>query len=585
MRIELWDLDLIKNDYLATGFTNTDGTFELEYEKGDAGWLDKPDLVLRLLDKEYSYDSDNNPVFEWKVVANFKGEEDVVAETYDFGILSAAFWEYENKEDESKIAFTPRVAVIDGEVPQSQRTGRQIEQAGVALRNSPTFIRHQLINKFNPEKPTIQDIENSYPENLTRKMGENSDSDEYLCDLVLNGFNPCMLEKENDNYHVNFKWNGLTQDGRHFAPNTRATFQLNDGNLVLKSISVQKRVGGSPDAHARYREARVYTPESSVWNRVKRLFRVNYFLFGEVVTHLAETHLNVEQYVVPMRRNLHLNPIARLIFPHFYGTVAVNLGANSLLIDDDGLIGLGSALTPNSVAQLVSDSFGGFNWYDWSPRPPVCESHRFAKISNLFWRTLCEYVDSFVDQNLTEIKKHWIEIYRMSEELTRNSLPYFYQRDIAWYDNGEINTSDNPLPVIDGQKVAISQVTKSEIPSDGDIENLKQLCRYILYFATFKHSWVNDTQYDIGGDVMFASLGVTDDLTNSEINEETVVPSKEALQQPFITYLLTFTEYGYLMRNEDNDVNPEFRRTLHKYRSEFNSLGYDIRKIRSSINT
>ena len=32
MRIELWDLDVINNDFLARGVTNADGSFELEYK-------------------------------------------------------------------------------------------------------------------------------------------------------------------------------------------------------------------------------------------------------------------------------------------------------------------------------------------------------------------------------------------------------------------------------------------------------------------------------------------------------------------------------------------------------------------------
>ena len=50
-------------------------------------------------------------------------------------------------------------------------------------------------------------------------------------------------------------------------------------------------------------------------------------------------------------------------------------------------------------------------------------------------------------------------------------------------------------------------------------------------------------------------------------------------------YVLNYTQYGYLMRNEDIDVNPALRQILAGSRSEFLKLGYDVRSIRSCINT
>ncbi len=376
----------------------------------------------------------------------------------------------------------------------------------------------------------------------------------------------------------------MTQDGRHFAPNTAATFRLEDDTLVLESITIRKRIAGAPDAHAVYKPAKTYTPHDDAWEGVKRLFRVNYFAFGEVNTHLTGTHLNIEQYNVAIRRHLHRNPVARLLLPHFYGTVAVNLGANALLITADGLVGKGTALTPASVAHVSRMYLGTLNWAGWTPRAPLCAGHRFAKLSALYWDVMTEYVDAYFLGNLDDIKAYWTEIRSMSDELVRRAVPYV-DDGTDFYDMGEINDAGKPHPIVDGTAVALSPVTESEIPDDDDITHLKQLCRYILFHATFKHSWVNDTQYDIGGDVMFASLGVNDDLTSSAVAPERAVTADEALLQPFITYLLTYTKYGYIVRNEDDDMNPALIKILKSNASKFKALGLDIRDIRSCINT
>lgn len=587
MKIQLWDLDIVKNDFLADGHTKADGSFELEYDPASAGERrgDKPDLVLRLLDREYSYDKDGVATSQFSVVASFDGEADVTASVYDFGTLEAAYWEYENPEDSTKVAFTPRVAVVEGRVPQPQRTGHSIAQAAAALKNSLRFVKFNLINKFNPDRPTVKELEH-YPANLTRKMGaDKSRSDEYLAELVLNGFNPCIPTKTGDGkFVVAFRWDGVTQDGRHFAPNTTATFRLENDALVLESMAIQKRMAGAPDAHAISRSAQTYTPDSPVWDGVKRLFRVNYFAFGEVNSHLTGTHLNIEQYIVAIRRHVHRSPVARLLLPHFFGTVAVNLGANTLLITKDGLVGKGSALTPESVAFVSRAYLGTLNWVNWKPRKPICKGHRFAKLSQLYWDVLTQYVDEYFVKNSAEIDANWAEILSMSNELVRHAVPYVAESN-NFYDMGEINGQNNPHPIVDGVAVALSPVCESGQADAAGTENLKQLCRYLLFHATFKHSWVNDSQFDIGGEVMFASLGVDDDLTSEQVDPNRVVPADEALLQPFITYLLAYTRYGYIVRNEDDDMNPALIKILKNNTDKFRELGMDIRDIRSCINT
>ena len=117
------------------------------------------------------------------------------------------------------------------------------------------------------------------------------------------------------------------------------------------------------------------------------------------------------------------------------------------------------------------------------------------------------------------------------------------------------------------------------------LANLRQLCAYLLYHVTFKHSWVNDLQYQMGGEIEFATLGVSNDLTSMDVHEGTVVPPPEALEHPFITYILSYTEYGYILRNEDDDVNPELIKAIMARREDFESLKYNVRAIRSCINT
>lgn len=585
--LQLWDLDLIENDFLAAGSTDENGYFDFDYDpdKGSR-WNDVPDLVLRFMDREYSYDKMGDPVSKWFVVKNFHAGDNITAQVFDFGVLEVAFWEYEDSEGLNNVCFTPRVAIIDNKTPQSQRPGRTNEQIQTGLEHFVAHNKHTLINKFSAGHPSNEDIEEDFPLNRTRKLKEEAKSDDFISYMVLNGFNPSLLKKgeKPDTFFVEFKWNGLELDDRHFAPNTTANFKLVDDKLVLESIALQKRLGGDNSAHAEYRRPKLYTPNDSEWDRVKRIFRCNYFLFGEVTTHLAETHLNIEQYIVAIRRNLLNNPIARLLLPHFYGTTAVNMAANEILLAEDGLVQKCSAVTGKSVKKMCKNSFGTLNWYGWKPRKPICSGHSFAYIGQVYWDTLYEYVYKYVQDNLSQIKQYWSEIRRMSQELVFHSLPYIAVSEGLYYDTNELNTSSKIHQYINGKESSISPVTLRDNPDMDDIANIIQFSCYLLYHATFKHSWVNDLQYEMGGEIEFATLGLTDDISNMRIDTATVVPPSEAMEHPFITYILNYTEYGYIMRNEDDDMNPELIKHLIKNKNKFQNLNYDIRSLRSSIN-
>ena len=591
--LELWDLDLIKNDYLAVGKTELDGSFEISYDTSQSGWLDEPDLVLRVLQREYFYDKEGQPDVETRVIASFEAGQNITNDIYDFGTQRVSFWEYENPEDKDAVAFTPRVKVLRGETPQGQRVGRKAAQLTAVVPVADDHVKCTLINKFNKERPTFAQIDKYYPQNLTRKMDAESSgddrpsrSDAYFVDVVQNGFNPCQLRKGSDGlYYVAFKWNGYEQDGVHFGPNTTAYFSMANDTLSLEKISVQKRVGGDPGAHATFRVPKTYTKDDGeVWDRVKRLFRCNYFVFGEALTHLGETHLNMEQYIVPIVRNLHDNPVGRLLVPHFYGTVAINYDANDLLITEKGLVAATSAGTPSSVGAIVRDGFGGYNWYGWRPRTPLGKNDRFSRITNIYWDMLSEYIDDYFAENDAAIRANWVEVKRMSEELIAHALPYIEPDATGWEDTNELNTADKPHPIVNDVRVALSPITESDEADEAGIANLKQLSRYLLFFCTLKHKWVNDSQYDLGGDVAYATLGVVEDLTNLEVDMSKIVPAREAIVHPFYTYVLSFTKYGYIMKNEDNDMNPELIKRLVKYRGELASLGLDIRDIRCTIN-
>ena len=59
IQLELWDRDIgTPGAYLGTGITDYNGQFTIYYDPAKAGFLDVPDLELRLLDSRIHFDKD-----------------------------------------------------------------------------------------------------------------------------------------------------------------------------------------------------------------------------------------------------------------------------------------------------------------------------------------------------------------------------------------------------------------------------------------------------------------------------------------------------------------------------------------------
>jgi hypothetical protein len=76
VEIELWDRDLLFDDFLSRGATNEHGHFELAYDPGRAGAFDIPDLELRIIERTNT---------ARRVAHRIKGDDNVAALVYDFG--------------------------------------------------------------------------------------------------------------------------------------------------------------------------------------------------------------------------------------------------------------------------------------------------------------------------------------------------------------------------------------------------------------------------------------------------------------------------------------------------------------------
>lgn len=598
MQVEIWDRDVVTpDDFLGRSMTDQNGEFEIWYDPADAGLNDLPDLELRIFEVDHMFDDDGQINDSYKLLQSVKGGDDVTEELYEFGSISIPYWEY------SEGASSPRVHVPEfGNPPQPYSNGRILAMMKSAVPLEVIKKKHFLINKLNPRKPSLADIQKAYPKCLTAIMEENepgsSRTDEYFGDRFLNGAVATNLDKDPrdpGHYWLYHQWNAYEQDGIHCLPNLDIKFKVVNGKLLPIKIAFGMREKGVTEANAPTTKVEVNNTEGAKWEQAKRIARVAASLWAELEAHLINTHLNVEQYAISFYRNIRNNPVRYLLGAHVKEVASINNGANTMLIGESGFITQACALTADAISERISQSMGMLDWKNWQPREAICESHNYAHCAAVYWKALTEYVDSFFDEHLDEIKANWFEIHRFSEDIVNHANGFYMcsyltralERDDSWFSKNERPDLSVERRTINGKIQAVSPVTESDTATAEGIENMKQVCRYVIMHCTFMHSWTNDRQHDDGGELLFSGLGLRygDNGVFSPESDLSLAPSpRHATEQLWFATFLSRTKFGFIMKNEEKDISPMFLDTLRKYKSQLDELGYNIDGVQSRTN-
>jgi hypothetical protein len=130
-------------------------------------------------------------------------------------------------------------------------------------------------------------------------------------------------------------------------------------------------------------------------------------------------------------------------------------------------------------------------------------------------------------------------------------------------------------------------VTHTDTPQPGEIDALEQLCRYVIFFATFRHTWANNLQWEDCGEVAYACLGLRWGPDGALVGEDDphVAPSPDhATELLWISWMLSRTSYGFVLANEEGDVHPRLVELLRAHAAELSGLGLDVQTVNSRIN-
>jgi len=575
--VQFWVGHLLFRHVLGEDVTAADGAFAILLER------DHHDLTVEMRVVTWEPASpENRAVTAWSGEVTIPRNEEEV----DFGSFYVPFWPY---RDDFPL---PRAAKIDGKMPQEHTWGLSTRQLAVEAKVGFAGLTHLAETGVRLDEGDLDTIQEAFPPNATLRAGHAlSRSDAWLGERFLNGHNPCLLARDRDNpeqFRCKIEWGDIPCDSEHDLSDVDASFEVRAGKLLPVRIGLRIRRAGE-DGWSQDRSPRQFTPSRPQWEQARRVFRTQYLLAGELDAHLLKAHMRVEQYCVAIHRHLRQNPVAKILLPHLAEVVPTNFGGDTVAWGDMAIICMGTAMKSEFVRQRMVRLSSAMDWKEWHPRKPICSDHLFARTANLYWEVLDEYVSRFMRENEAEIRRWWHEIRFLSRDLVANSLPYVPipdDPDLVWDDLGELDGSSLPREKYDLAVRAVRPITlREEDPAAEDLKWLKDFCRFVIYHATFYHGWVHDRQWADGGEIRYAVLALRDGSLGEE-NDLRTVPTRFEATYGLVTLAVGLeTRYGYVMRDEEQDVPPLFKEILEKNRTRFTRLGYLLDDaLRSRVN-
>jgi hypothetical protein len=595
---------------LGEGITDDEGNYQISYDRKAAKSIVILNLRAEVYQTTHIYFKDGKAAPQYTLFQKKRVQKDNLStDSFMLENFRLDFWEY--REDFP----TPRVLIKDREkdAPQYYSQARQDALAQQFIPYELTKAKHLEMILLDSKKISLEYIQQDYPINLSRcierKLPGYTRSDEYFGNRQMNGMNRAAFFPDPENpgfYLVNYF--GACQyevNGIYAFPDVKIKFKLDEEGLPLP---VEISLTGPLTAYENDPwQTRVYSPkDGDAWEYAKRIARVNGSVCTEVDDHFTGTHLNTEQFAIPAYRNLRLNPIANLLLPHLKEVVLINHTADKLLLKD--FLPGATALTEKGLTARVKDIMGMQNWRGFQPMSPISPAHDVAATDLLFWQITESYVADFIDSNLEEIKKYWLEIYCFSKDLVEHSVPVFLsdvdlekmhpeqrKQALERLEYYQFKYGFNPnlkRERVNGELKSISPITKTKNPdevSDQDIQNLKESCVYMIFVATYLHTWINEHQYDELGELLYNCVGLRyGDGENGVMAPESdlrIAPDlKHATEILWFVNLLSRTEFGFITRNEEGDVNPVFSKKLEDKKEEFLHLGVEVENIESRTN-
>lgn len=622
--VELWDRDPFgQAQFLGRAVTDREGRYEIEYNPLDAGEGDAPDLELRVVEARHLWHIDGNAYDEYLAIHREVGPDDYLAESYQFHDISIPWWGYDSSTPIPRLATSRHGTTLDMFSRwRALAVARAIDPIELVNKKHLAMISMGL-------PPTLDAIQADYPDSGTlreeRREPGVTRGGRWFGDRLLNGFYSSVVDRDwappagvdpARAFRVYYPWNSYAHDAVHALPDVDVRLQLEGDALTAKSVRLGFRTPGVTEKVPASKLHWITVDDTHPkWRAALRFARVSATYDAELTNHLARCHLNMEQYAIAARRNVRANPVRWLLFPHLREVASINREAGEYLLGANGYVVTAGGLSPDGVNERLVQAMGTFDWKGFAPQEPVSPQHRLAVASAIVWNDILgAHVDKFFEENEEEIRAHWYELHRMSVDLVEHSVPFFacgFVRDHVRSDGAlfmqrsERNGWDARLADetrARGRQRSVSHFAPTEDfrPDSSDWDDVKAMCRYVIFFATFRHAWTNNLQWDDVGEIRYASLGLRwhPDAVESakqgrfdpwlclaDEGDDRISPDpRESTDLLYYSWFLSRSNYGSILTNEDHDIHPRLVSLVRQYQARLAELGFDATRMSARVN-
>jgi len=552
-----------KDRPLAKGVSDPTGRFEFNYNvtHSDLKKTKPQSYILRIIEQTIPSERKKPPE---RIVNIIPVHIRIQELAKDLGLVTCDFYESQGK--------FPALSQPENssERPQQVTLGYQLNLVATAIGKK---IKEVASNVFFLGTGSVQWLFGS--DNPELKVTPNT-----TIELLLNGLYPGYFRNgENPNELVNvINWDRYNKESPPDLPNTSITLIKNGDELSVKEVMTQ-----FPNE-----AQKIFKPNDKGFSTALYIFNSMALVKGEAVHHLGIGHLMTGQIALSFFRHIQDHVIKNLLLQHLDGVSEINRLGAGFIFGENGILNV-SGLTSDGVDTVLEDTLGAFDYATFKPREPVVSTHRFAKAQKLYWDIVTKVVDKFFDENMVKITdpQTWPELFYMSENLTKCSLPFhqyeeqFPGENIQWNDRSEIDDSTTPGRVlVDGELRALRPLIKSiSGPSQGDIDRLKQFCRYTLFVSTFFHWAIHSTQGKWGTNLNFGSLAPE----NHAKGKFGGTNKANAIQQLEVAHILTDFKAPSLVSNPYKNIYQPLINEILANDKNFKDLGYDIKKMHYGV--
>jgi hypothetical protein len=594
LRIELWNPRPNDTDggakvarFLNEGVVGPDGFFEVFFPATPAA-QDAPPTVLqlRVFEPDQLAIVEGQPVTRRFLAAMQPIPDDGVSPDLPIGIIRLPFYEYDS---EWPFPYAVPDSIRQGFSDRQEARFQESEQFA-------TLIGLRIFSELDstPGGLSIAQVQAKFPDSLTLQMERqtpgSSRADDFFAERVLNNMAPPLLRidpKDNSPYPsgdpnvyvLDYNWRLFERRPDLTLLSFRARF-TNDGKR-LQPLDISLGLDNEDDT-TKY--TRLTPRDGARWEQAKRVVRANYNnLVGQVQVHLAQVHFNMEQYGIAFLRSVFRNPVRKLLYPFVKEILAINEKGRTTLLGGPSIVYVIEPISRECVGRWVVDTIGRQDWKGWSPRRPLCEGHGYARAAGLYWTILSELVDNFFAENSGGITQHWSEIVAFSDTLGEHAVPHVERPLETPPDAGIYYCMNEVAQSRPKGSPAITPIARV-VADDAAIEDLKQICRYVIFHSTFLHSWTHLHMITDLGELKYSGM-VRNGGMGPEDDDKYIAPVREATFALGSTHTLGQMNCGYMLRNEDGDIPAELIAKLKTRGAEFQTFGFDVERLCARLNT